>query len=107
MAKDATQPKKHKVLKVFLGIIAVIVVLIIIGNATGGSKTNNSNGSSSGDNSGSNSASTPGLNQPADDGKLEFTVTSFTCGQTTLSNDNEFETATAHGQFCVLSMDIK
>jgi hypothetical protein len=50
---------------------------------------------------------TPGLNQAANDGKFQFTVTSFSCGQSQLSNDNEFETATAQGQFCVLKLDIK
>src|SRR5260221_14747107 len=51
--------------------------------------------------------SPPGLNQPADDGKFEFVVTALKCGQHYLVNDNQFENATAQGQFCVLSVSIK
>lgn len=53
------------------------------------------------------SKQSPGLNQPADDGKFQFTVTGFSCGQSQLENGNEFETATAQGQFCVMKLTTK
>jgi hypothetical protein len=108
MAKDASTPKKHKALKVIVGIIAIFAVIGIIGSLSSSNSSNTGNNNSSSSSSGSSSsAATPGLNQPADDGKLEFTVTSFTCGKTTLSNDNEFEGATAQGQFCIMGLHIK
>jgi hypothetical protein len=46
----------------------------------------------------------PGLNRPADDGKFRFVVTAFKCGEAYLQNDNQFENATAQGQWCLLSL---
>jgi cytoskeletal protein RodZ len=106
--------KQHRVLKVVLGVVALLVLLALVGAVRGSDNSGGSNSStsSSSDTSASNStaaaaSATPGINQPADDGKFQFTVTSFACGQSQLSNDNEFETATAQGQFCVLKLDIK
>jgi Domain of unknown function (DUF4352) len=48
--------------------------------------------------------STPGLNQAAEDDKFRFVATALTCGKTYLVNDNEFENATAQGQWCLLSL---
>jgi Domain of unknown function (DUF4352) len=51
---------------------------------------------------------TPGINQPSRDGKFEFTATTFKCGVLQLAApDNEYVTATAKGQFCTLSLNIK
>jgi hypothetical protein len=51
---------------------------------------------------------TPGINQPSRDGKFEFTATTFKCGVSQLAApDNEYVTATAKGQFCILSLNIK
>jgi hypothetical protein len=45
--------------------------------------------------------------QPADDGNFHFVVTDFSCGKTYLVNDNQFEDATAQGQWCVMSLTYK
>jgi hypothetical protein len=101
----------HKLLKAVLIVVGLLVVLGVIGNlASPSSKSDTSGGSSASASQGSSSSegakppSTPGLNQPADDGKFRFVATTFTCGQTYLVNDNEFENATAQGQWCLLSL---
>lgn len=108
--------KQHKVLKVVVAIIGVLIALVVIGNLLGGSQSttsgtstaaNNTSTSTSASTTANAAASTPGLNQPANDGKFQFTVTSFACGQSQLENDNQFETATAQGQFCVMKLNIK
>jgi len=110
--------------KKVLGLVAFIVIMgALLGIAThSGSSSNSSNkqppsaAASSADGAASSAPasnsvtinpSPPGLNQPADDGKFEFVVSALKCGQHNLVNDNEFENATAQGQFCVLSVSIK
>ena len=109
-------PKQHKALKVILGIIAALVILALIRAVVAGNTTTNSNSSTSSDassNSGGTSnasaatSATPGLNQAANDGKFQFAISSFACGQSQLENDNQFESATAQGQFCVMKLNVK
>lgn len=46
------------------------------------------------------------IGQPVRDGKFEFTVTSFSCGTTSVG-DNPYLTKQAQGQFCILNLNIK
>ncbi len=92
-------------------VVFVVIMGALIGIATssGSSSNSSSNQPSSASQSSSSSEpakqpATPGLNQPADDGKFRFVATAFTCGQTYLVNDNEFEDAHAQGQWCLLSL---
>jgi hypothetical protein len=107
--KDGNFFKRHKILSV----IGVIIIIAIIASAAGGGSKKNaattaSSGSSSNSSSSSKSATTVGLNQEADDGSFGFTVTGIDCGQTTITApSNQYETATAQGQFCVLHFTIK
>jgi hypothetical protein len=105
---------RHKILTV----VIAFVIIGIIGSAASSSDTPSStvasSKSSDSKSPSSNSStpapapsSTPKIGQAANDGKFSFTITAFKCGQTQLENDNEFETATAHGQFCVMKMTIK
>lgn len=48
-----------------------------------------------------------GLNQWARDGKLAFKVTAIHCGQKSFKSDDGFQTDTAQGVFCVVSITIK
>jgi len=111
--QQSSGPKGHKALKVVLGVVAIFVFLAVVGSLLGdksgtpGASTPSSSGTSASSSAAAATSATPGLNQAARDGKFQFTVTSFACGQSQLSNDNEFETATAQGQFCVLRLDIK
>lgn len=53
-------------------------------------------------------ATTPtsaGLNQPARDGKLEFTVTGVSCGKATEGNGSQV--VTAQGQYCEVSLTVR
>ena len=107
-----TKKPSHKVLKVVLAVVGVLVLLGIIGNLASPSSSNTKSGgtspaaSSSSSNSGAVEAPTvPGLNQPAEDGKFRFIATAFTRGQTYLLNDNEFEHATAQGHWCLLTLN--
>ncbi len=109
---QGSKPNKG-VLTVFVVVMVVLCVIAFRVTTGGNGSTAPSTPASSDSSSSSSSAqaaaapATPGLNQAANDGKFQFTVTSFACGQSQLSNDNEFETATAQGQFCVLKLDIK
>lgn len=102
---------RHKVLTVIGGLI----VLSIIGAALGGSNKTNNNQTSSSTNSkaaasttSSGTAATPKLNQPANDGKFSFTITSFNCGETQVTQpDDSYQTSQAQGQFCSMGLTIK
>lgn len=92
---------RHKVVSVFLGIIA----LVIIASAAGGSKTTTST-SSSKDSKTNTKAETAKIGQSVNDGKFEFTVTSIECGKTSVGS-NPYLTKTAQGQYCLLSITVK
>lgn len=105
-------------LKTVVGLVAFVVIMaglvgIAVQYSRSGSTSATNQPSSDSASSASQSASssepakqpsTPGLNQPADDGKFRFVATAFTCGKTYLVNDNEFEDAHAQGQWCLLSL---
>jgi hypothetical protein len=93
--------KRHKVLTV----IGALILLVIVGGATGGSKnTTNTNKSSTVASAAKPTATMPKLNQPADDGKFQFTVTSIQCGQPSVSSADGYLTKTAQGQYCLLNI---
>lgn len=93
--------KKHKILTV----IGIIILLAIIGGAAGGgSKKNNSTSKASTSNAATTTATMPKLNQPANDGKFQFTVTAIKCGQPSVSSPDGYQTKTAQGQYCTLSV---
>lgn len=99
--------KRHKVLTV----VGVIIVLAIIGSAGGSKDKAQQSASSTGSASKtsvtkSEEATTPKINQPARDGKFEFTVTKITCGEKTIGT-NQYLQKTAQGQYCRLSLTIK
>ena len=92
---------RHKILTG----IGVLVVIAIIGSAaSGGDKTNTT--STSGDGGSTKSeAKTAKLNEPARDGKFEFTVASVDCSKTSVGN--QYLNKTAQGQFCLLKVTVK
>lgn len=98
--------KKHKILTV----IGVIVLLAIIGGAAGGGKkttTNNASGGGSGVTKSEDKPVTVAkLNEPAKDGKFEFTVKSVECGKTTIGT-NQYLMKNAQGQFCLMTIAVK
>jgi hypothetical protein len=102
MSKDKTGNwfKRHKILTV----IGVLVILAIIGGASSGSK---STGTTTKDATSSKPATTvtmAKLNQPANDGKFQFTVTSVKCGQPSVSSADGYITKTAQGQYCLVNI---
>jgi hypothetical protein len=93
--------KRHKILTV----IGVIIVIAIIASAAGGSKKSTTTASkSSSGSTASTAAAMPKLNQPANDGKFQFTVTAIKCGQPSVSSADGYLTKTAQGQYCLLSV---
>jgi hypothetical protein len=93
--------KKSKAGKVLGIIVAVIVVLcgggiLIAALSSGGGGKSGSSGSP---------AVHAALNQPARDGKFEFTVSSVKCGVAKVGD--EFLNKTAQGQFCEATMTVK
>jgi len=85
--------------KIILIVVGIIVVLGIIGAVIGGSGNSNSS-SSNNSNSNESKSTTAGIGQAAKDGKFEFTVNSFKCGQSSVGKD--FLTKTAQGQYCLI-----
>lgn len=95
--------KKHKIITVIL----VLIVLVIIGSAAGGSKSNTQSSKSSDSTTKTEAkAQTAKIGQPANDGKFEFTVSSITCGKTSVGT-NQYMTKQAQGQFCLLAVSVK
>lgn len=102
-------------------VIEVVALIVIVGGVLGivgqmvssslPSSTHQSSSASADQRSSSVGAAKPStiptVNQPADDGKFRFVVTSFSCGQTSLVNDNQFESATAQGQWCLLALEYR
>lgn len=101
---------RHKVLTVIL----VIIGLIIIASALGGSKksenksstTNTASNTSTQTEQKAQTTDIAKINQPARDGKFEFTVTKIQCGVTTVGA-NQYLTKQPQGQFCLLSLTVK
>lgn len=105
--------KRHKIIT---GILAALIIFGIIG-AIGDSSTPANTAPVQTVQASSNTAAhtssapqpaTPGLNQEARDGKFAFTVTSFICGETEITQaDNSYENAQAQGQFCLMNVNVK
>jgi hypothetical protein len=119
MAKDKDQSGnwfgRHKIIT---GIL-VIIFISIIASAAGGSKSTTTSSSSSTPVTSSSkpkttkaatttTASTPGLNQPADDGKFQFTVTSIQCNQSQVESPDDSDIATSTGSpYCIVALTVK
>lgn len=101
---QAPAPKKKGKGKWILLAVVVVVVIIAIATNTAGGKSSSSSDSGGGS-SADSGAKTAGLNQPARDGKFEFTVTSVDCSKTTLGEDPI--TTKAQGVFCLVSLNVK
>ena len=94
---------RHKVLTV----IIVLFVLGLIGSAAGGSKSGTTTVSS--DTTGTSAspkAQTAKVGETANDGKFQFTVSSITCGKTSVGA-NQYLTKQPQGQYCLLSVSVK
>ncbi len=94
--------KKHKVL-------TVVLVLLVIGGiaaAAGGGSNKNSNTQASTKSGSSTSQTLAKIGQPANDGKFQFVVNSFKCGETSVSQD-QYLSKTAQGQYCLLNVTVK
>lgn len=103
---------RHKILTVIIALVG----LGIIGSAASGGNTKNTNSTApaattqtaSKHTQASTASATPTLNQPASDGKFQFTVTAFQCGITQITqSDNQYEVATPQGQYCTMSLNVK
>jgi hypothetical protein len=86
------------------GGLALIVLIAIIASAGGGG---NNGTDLAGDAAGQDqeTAETVGLNQPARDGKFEFTVTNVDCSRTEVGN--EFAGTQAQGKFCFVHLTVR
>lgn len=99
---------RHKVLTG----IGVLVILGVIGVATSDSSkqaTTNTSGTAHNSQAAQpkkEAEKTIKLNEPATDGKFEFTVASVECGKPTVGT-NQYLQKTAQGQYCLLNLTIK
>lgn len=98
--------KKHKILTA----IGVIVLLGIIGGATGGNKTTPTSSANDSTTKQETKTETKAeltkIGTPTTDGKFEFTVKSIECGKASVGT-NQYLTKDAQGQFCLLSITVK
>lgn len=104
--KKANFFKRHKILT---AILAIILIAIIASAAGGGKKNANTTADSSKSSSSSSksAATTAKLNEPARDGKFEFTVSSIKCGVPSVSDSSGYLSKSAQGQYCELSVAVK
>lgn len=84
----------------------LIIFASLVNGAKNISTSTNNNSQPSSDTSTSKQATVAKIGQPANDGKFEFTVTGFSCGQTSVGS-NPYLTKQAQGQFCMLNLNIK
>jgi hypothetical protein len=96
--RKASRPWFKKKRFILLAII-VVIVIIVIASTSGGDDSSSTGGSSS------DGPKTVGLNEPARDGKFEFTVTGVDCSQSTIGADPVVDQA--NGVFCIASLNVK
>lgn len=102
---------RHKILST-LGALIVLGIIISAVNSSNGSNSSQVKNASSSSNTpaskSSTSASVAKLNQPASDGKFQFTITAFQCGQSeVVQPDSPDITSQAQGQFCTMNLTVK
>lgn len=109
---EVKQPKegswfgRHKILT---GIMGLVLLIVVISAASGGSKDgvgNSSDKKSAQSESKKDNAKLSGIGEAVQDGKFEFTVSSIECGKTSVGT-NQYLTKQAQGQFCLLNLSIK
>jgi len=98
---------RHKVLTV---ILAFIVLSIIASAASGGDQPSTTNSAATtGESTNPNAETTEvaKIGTPVRDGKFEFTISEVKCGETTVSGPGGYLTATAQGQYCLMTIAVK
>jgi hypothetical protein len=104
-APPAPPPAKKSKLPLILGLAGVVVLLMCGGVVACFALVSNSVDSDGTGGGGAGAAGTVGLNKPARDGDLEFTVSKVECGKSEVGE--EPIVAKAQGQFCLVSMSVK
>ena len=121
-APPAPPRKKKSSVGLIIGVIAAVLAIVCGGaiacsallansvptSSGNGSGTENGAGTENGSgtgNGGGNEAAVVGLNQPARDGKFEFTVSSVQCGAKRLGSASFGQDA--QGQFCLVKLTVK
>lgn len=103
MAKDKSEKNWFARHKFLTAILAIILIGVIATAANGGGSENGTSNSGGGDNT--SQSTVAGIEQPARDGKFEFTVHSAPdCSKTTLGT--EFINTKAQGVFCLIKVTV-
>jgi len=87
-----------------LGVVIAMIAAFSTSAKSSSSSTNGAPGASG--STATTTARTPGLGQPASDGKFTFTVNSVKCGIPSVGDTANGLGATAQGQFCDVNMTI-
>jgi hypothetical protein len=111
MKSSQKDGKKKKIVSIVVGIIALFVIISIVAGG-GKNNTNNTSGTtttaSTTKTTSSTASSIPGINQPANDGSFQFTVTSLQCNQSqVLAPDGSGDASTAGAPYCIMGLTIK
>lgn len=90
--------------------VAVVVVIGIIGSASGGAddsgnSTGTGDSTSAGDNSGNTAPEGAGIGDPVGDGQFTFTVNSVKCGASSIGSG--VFASKAQGEYCLVSMKVQ
>ena len=104
--RKASRPfyrKKRFILPAVIALIVIIVTATSSGGESGSSSSSSDGGSSSTE--GGSSENAVSLNQPARDGRFEFTVTGLDCSQNTIGEAPASKTA--QGTFCLVSLTVE
>lgn len=92
---------------IVIGSIFFFFQIMFFASLANGVKTATTNSPSSSQSSNSSKpAEVAKIGQAVRDGKFEFTVTAFSCGQTSVGT-NQYLTKQAQGQYCMLNLTIK
>jgi len=104
--KDNTKGNWFKRHKILTTLLALVVIGIVAGAGSSKKATTPTSNSSDPGSESSQTASVAKIGEAVRDGKFEFTVTSFTCGKTSVGT-NPYLTKEAQGQFCLLDVSVK
>ncbi|MGH7237224.1 MAG: DUF4352 domain-containing protein, partial [Candidatus Saccharimonadales bacterium] len=113
MSKDKTGNwfGRHKILSTIGALIVLAIIISAVTSGNGSNSNQTKNAASSSNSPASKPSASPSvakLNQPASDGKFQFVVTAFKCGQSEVSQpDSPDIMSQAQGQFCTMNLTVK
>jgi hypothetical protein len=101
---------EYRAVVVVVGIFVLFCIIVGVGSSNNSNCYQNASCklNTSGVGATITTTSTPGIDQLARDGKFQFTVTSFSCGVSQITDPNDpYSIATPQGQYCLMDLTVK